>query len=48
MESQMNKPEEVPAFPAVFYPNRSHKLLQTLAKDISNVIRKQSATPGGM
>ena len=47
MESQMNKPEEIPAFPAVFYPNRNHKLLQTLAKDISNVIRKQSGTPGG-
>ena len=47
MESQMQKPEPRSTFPAVFYPNRNHKLLQALAKDISNVVRKQSATPGG-
>ena len=43
----MQRPEERPTFPAVFYPNRNHKLLQVLAKDISNVIRKQSCTSGG-
>ena len=43
----MQKPEPRSTFPAVFYPNRNHKLLQALAKDISNVVRKQSATPGG-
>ena len=47
MESQLMKPEPRSTFPAVFYPQRNPKLLQTLAQDIRNVIRKQSATRDG-
>ena len=47
MESQLMKSEPRSTFPAVFYPQRNPKLLQTLAQDIRNVIRKQSATRDG-
>jgi hypothetical protein len=48
MESKLNKPEERPQFPHVFYPgNRNSKLLQVLSDNIANVIRRQSGTARG-
>ena len=38
---------ERPAFPHVFYPSRNSKLLQSLADDIGNMVRKQSGIRSG-
>lgn len=47
MESKLNEKSEVTKFPAVHYPDRNKKLLQTLASDIGDVIKRSSSTPNG-